>query len=200
MNPVPLTWRLLTAEELTKVYLDEMRRDFPQSELKPLSMILNSEAAGTAHTWGIYDGDALAAYLLMVRPMGCAMSQLDYFAVLPRYRASGLGAALLAELPGHENGCQAILIEAECPEKADDRAMAVRRLGFYARCGAADTGWTEHLFDAWFRVLVLPAEDSAMEAGEANKALADCYSRVMGEDKWRKYVQLYRPDGTEEKF
>ena len=108
MNPENLTWRLLTAEELTKVYLDEMRRDFPQSELKPLSMILNSEAAGTAHTWGIYDGDALAAYLLMVRPVGCAMSQLDYFAVLPRYRASGLGAALLAELPGHENGCQAI--------------------------------------------------------------------------------------------
>ena len=130
MNPVSLTWRLLTAEELTKVYLDEMRRDFPQSELKPLSMILNSEAAGTAHTWGIYDGDALAAYLLMVRPVGCAMSQLDYFAVLPRYRASGLGAALLAELPGHENGCQAILIEAECPEKAEDEAMAVRRLGF----------------------------------------------------------------------
>ena len=28
MNPVPLTWRLLTAEELTKVYLDEMRRDY----------------------------------------------------------------------------------------------------------------------------------------------------------------------------
>ena len=200
MNPENLTWRLLTAEELTKVYLDEMRRDFPQSELKPLSMILNSEAAGTAHTWGIYDGDALAAYLLMVRPMGCAMSQLDYFAVLPRYRASGLGAALLAELPGHENGCQAILIEAECPEKADDEAMAVRRLGFYARCGAVDTGWTEHLFDAWFRVLVLPAEGKTLDAETANKELADCYSRVMGADKWRRYVQLYRPGGTEEKF
>ena len=118
MNPVPLTWRLLTAEELTKVYLDEMRRDFPQSELKPLSMILNSEAAGTAHTWGIYDGDALAAYLLMVRPVGCAMSQLDYFAVLPRYRASGLGAALLAELP---------------PQAARDRAMtpAMARLNCF---------------------------------------------------------------------
>ena len=24
-----LTWRLLTAEELTRVYLNEMRRDFP---------------------------------------------------------------------------------------------------------------------------------------------------------------------------
>ena len=78
--------------------------------------------------------------------------------------------------------------------------MAVRRLGFYARCGAADTGWTEHLFDAWFRVLVLPAEGETLDAETANKELADCYSRVMGEDKWRKYVQLYRPDGEEEKF
>ena len=45
MNPENLTWRLLTAEELTNVYLNEMRRDFPAGELKPLSMILNSEAA-----------------------------------------------------------------------------------------------------------------------------------------------------------
>ena len=200
MTPATLTWRLLTADELTEVYLDEMRRDFPKSELKPLSMILNSEAAGTAHTWGVYDGDALAAYLLMVRPAGSAVSQLDYFAVLPQYRASGLGAKLLAALPGHEAGAQAILIEAECPEKAEDEAMAVRRLGFYARCGAKDTGWTEHLFDAWFRVLVLPAEGEMLDAETANKELADCYSRVMGADKWRRYVQLYRPDGTEEKF
>ena len=200
MNPVTLTWRLLTADELTRVYLDEMRRDFPQSELKPLSMILNSEEAGTAHTWGVYDGETLVAYLLMVRPVGCAMSQLDYFAVLPQYRESGLGAALLAELPSHENGSTAILIEAECPEKAGDEAMAIRRLGFYARCGAQDVGWTEHLFDAWFRVLVLPAKGETLDAETANKELADCYSRVMGADKWRRYVQLYRPDGTEEKF
>ena len=153
-----------------------------------------------AHTWGVFAEDTLVSYLLMVRPAGCEVSQLDYFSVLPAYRSSGVGAKLLAAMPAHEEGAKAILIEAECPEKADDRAMAVRRLGFYARCGAADTGWTEHLFDAWFRVLVLPAEDSAMEAGEANKALADCYSRVMGEDKWRKYVKLYRPDGAEEKF
>ena len=77
MNPESLTWRLLTAEELTDVYLNEMRRDFPAGELKPLSMILNSEAAGTAHTWGVYEDDALVAYLLMVRPVGCEVSQLD---------------------------------------------------------------------------------------------------------------------------
>ena len=61
-------------------------------------------------------------------------------------------------------------------------------------------GWTEHLFDAWFRVLVLPAEGETLDAESASKELADCYSRVMGADKWRRYVRLYRPDGTEEKF
>lgn len=200
MNPVTLTWRLLTADELTRVYLDEMRRDFPQSELKPLSMILNSEAAGTAHTWGVFDGETLAAYLLMVRPVGCAMSQLDYFAVLPAYRNAGLGAALLAELPNHENGSRAILIEAECPEKADDEAMAVRRLGFYARCGAVDVGWTEHTFDAWFRVLVLPCGKQVPDAETAMQGLVDCYRRAMGEPQWKKYVTFYRPDGSEARF
>ena len=48
MKPQNFTWKKLTADELTRVYLDEMRRDFPPSELKPLSMILNSEAAGMA--------------------------------------------------------------------------------------------------------------------------------------------------------
>ena len=76
MKPQNFTWKKLTDDELTRVYLDEMRRDFPPSELKPLSMILTSEAEGTAHTWGVFDGDTLAAYLLMVRPEGCRVSQL----------------------------------------------------------------------------------------------------------------------------
>ena len=33
-------------------------------------------------------------------------------------------------------------------------------------------------------------------AEEACRALADCYRRVIGEPKWRQYIELYRPDGT----
>ena len=191
------TWRLLTGPELTEVYLNEMRRDFPAGELKPLSMILNSEADGTAHTWGVFDGETLAAYLLMVRPAGSRVSQLDYFAVLPEYRAAGLGAQLLADLPQHERGAQAILIEAECPDKAEDEAMAVRRLGFYARCGARDTGFTEHLFDAWFRILVLDCPGCASLAPEAAvEALTDCYRRTISPTQWQKHVQFFAPDGS----
>ena len=190
-------WRKLNEKELTRVYLDEMRRDFPPTELKPLSMILNSEANGTAHTWVVFDGETLAAYLLMVCPAGSRVSQLDYFAVLPEYRAAGLGAQLLADLPQHERGAQAILIEAECPDKAEDETMAVRRLGFYARCGTRDSGFTEHLFDAWFRILVLDCPGAGTFADrQAVDALVDCYRRTISETEWQKYVQFYCPDGT----
>ena len=202
MNPETLQWRLLTAQELTNVYLDEMRRDFPSTELKALSTILNSEAAGTAHTWGVFDGKALVAYLLMVRPKGASASQLDYFAVLPAYRAAGVGAKLLAKLPEMEQDASAILIEAELPEKADDPAMAKRRLGFYARCGAVDIGWTERLFGAsWFRVLTLSAPGAAeLSAEETVEALADCYRRVIGDPKWKQCAEFFRPDGTPKLF
>ena len=197
MKPQTFTWKKLTADELTRVYLDEMRRDFPPSELKPLSMILNSEAVGMAHTWGVFEGETLVSYLLMVRPMGCEVSQLDYFSVLPAYRSTGIGAKLLAALPAHEEGAKAILIEAECPDKAEDEAMAARRLGFYSRCGARDTGFTEHLFDAWFRILVLDCPGAGTFADrQAVEALVDCYRRTISETEWQKYVQLYCPDGT----
>ncbi len=192
------TWRRLSAGEVTDIYRDEMRRDFPAGELKPLSLILNAEAQGTAHSWGVYDGSTLAAYLLMVRPADCAASQLDYFAVVPAYRAGGLGAQLLAELPLHEADAAAILIEAECPEKAEDEAMAIRRLGFYARCGAHDTGWTEQMYTAWFRILVLPCPGQpAMDVQPAVDALVDCYRAIMGTGGLNKNMRFYRPDGSQ---
>ena len=75
--------------------------------------------------------------------------------------------------------------------------MAVRRLGFYARCGARDTGFTEHLFDAWFRILVLDCPGAGTFADrQAVDALVDCYRRTISETEWQKYVQFYCPDGT----
>ena len=98
-----LTWRLLTAEELTRVYLNEMRRDFPPTELKPLSMVLNSEAVGDSHTWGVYDGETLVAYLLMVRPPGRDGQPAGLFcraSGLPRRRSGGKAAGRPARQRG----------------------------------------------------------------------------------------------------
>ena len=85
----------------------------------------------------------------------------------------------------------------ESPENAEDAAMAVRRLGFYARCGAWDTHYTEHLFDAWFRILVLDCPGCASLAPEAVvEALADCYRRTISPTQWQKHVQFFAPDGS----
>jgi GNAT superfamily N-acetyltransferase len=203
------TWRLLTAAELARVYEQQMRRDFPAAELKPLAMLQHTLESGAGYAWGVFAGGEaaaqtlanLAAYLLMVRPAGCPVSQLDYFAVLPAFRARGLGSRLLAELPAKEQGAAAILIEAECPEHAPDAPMAHRRLGFYARAGAQDTGWTEHLFDAWFRILVLPcAGAQPMPAEDAVRRLAQCYRHSIPEDKWTQFVHFYRPGGAQARF
>lgn len=197
MSQHPLTWRLLTLDEQARLYEEQMRRDFPKTELKDLNTILDTSAQGAGHVWGVFEGDALVAYLLMVRPAGCTISQLDYFAVLPAWRAAGLGGRLLAALPGYEGDAQAIVIEAECPEHAPDPTMARRRLGFYARCGAQDTGWTEHLFDAWFRILVLPCPGCApLPQDEAVRQLAGCYRRSLSEERWQRFVRFYRPDGS----
>lgn len=107
MKPQTFTWKKLAADELTRVYLDEMHRDFPPSELKPLSMILNSEAADMAHTWGVFEGETLVSYLLMVRPMGCEVSQLDYFlrpARLPQHRHWRTSAGRSARPRGGRKG------------------------------------------------------------------------------------------------
>jgi GNAT superfamily N-acetyltransferase len=206
------TWRLLTAAELARVYEQQMRRDFPPAELKPLAMLQHALESGVGYAWGVFAGgeeaaralEHLAAYLLMVRPAGCPVSQLDYFAVLPAFRAQGLGSRLLAELPARERSMadiRAILIEAECPEHAPDEPMAHRRLGFYARAGAQDTGWTEHLFDAWFRILVLPcAGAQPMPAEDAVRRLAQCYRHSIPEDKWTQFVHFYRPGGAQARF
>ena len=139
MKPQTFTWKKLTADELTRVYLDEMRRDFPPSELKPLSMILNSEAVGMAHTWGVFEGETLVSYLLMVRPMGCEVSQLDYFSVLPAYRSTGIGAKLLdfarKKLPEHAHPVLSVL-------NTNTRAIAL-----YTRMGWQLDGSTSLEFD-----------------------------------------------------
>ena len=191
------SWRLLTSTELTRVYLDEMRRDFPRTELKPLSMILNGEASGAGHTWGVFDGDTLAAYLVMVRPEGCRASLLDYFAVVPAYRASGIGTDLLAALPAHEQDAEVILIEAELPDRAEDSAMAERRLGFYARCGALDTDWTEYFIEAWFCILALPRAGQGVDVDRAIEALRECYSSVISPAEMEKYIHFYPPHSAE---
>ncbi len=137
------SWRKLDEKELTRVYLDEMRRDFPPTELKPLSMILNSEANGTAPHGACSTAKHWRRTCSWTA--GSRVSQLDYFAVLPEYRSAGLGAQLLADLPQQSGVRRPSSLRPNARIRRRTKLCGCAAAGlFYSRCGARDTGFTEH--------------------------------------------------------
>lgn len=236
-----LQWRLLTPAEMADVYENQMRRDFPPEELKPLAVTLELMERGDCRSFGVFELpetaqekaggvsaapagltersrpavpeapaplSALAAYLLVVRPASCRTALLDYFAVLPAYRSRGLGAQLLEGLRTRMADTDGVLIESEWPARAADPAMARRRLGFYARAGAADTGWHNRAYGGYFNVLLLPCGPQAhkgpygpFSADEAARQLALCYRQMLPQEAYRREFELFReeeaPDGRQ---
>lgn len=207
-----MQWRLLTPAEMADVYENQMRRDFPPEELKPLASILELMARGDCRSFGVFDAPeseapaplaALAAYLLVVKPVACRAALLDYFAVLPAWRAHGLGAQLMDGLRARMADTDGVLIESEWPARAADPAMARRRLGFYARAGAQDTGWHNRAYGGYFNVLLLPCGPAAGQgafgpftADEAAGQLALCYRSMLPGAAYRREFELFR-DGEQ---
>ena len=190
--------RIPSVEQLRTIYDRDLKEAFPTAELKPLRNIEKSWAEGWYKPYCLFDGDNIVgeAFLWLGHP-GWAL--LDYLCVSSIRRNGGVGASILEKLREREADT-VIFGESEAPEDAPDPEMARRRLGFYARCGAVDVGWTEHLFDAWFRVLVLPCGRTTPDAETTVQGLADCYRRTMGDPQWKEYVTFYRPDGAEARF
>ena len=180
-----LVWRLLSEDQLREMYDRELGRDFPAAELRPCADAAALVRRGAHRPWGVYTSAAdgtqtLCAYLFLAGPAAAdGPVLLDYFGVLPAWRASGLGGVLLAELARREN--RAILIESELPDRAPDPDMARRRLGFYGRCGALMTPFWDRAFQGWFQVMVLcaPGEDPARRQAEAGADLAAIYRQLM---------------------
>lgn len=192
-----MEWRVLTAEEMADMYDRELGRDFPAAELRPKAAAVALVRRGLYRPWAVFDPlpgaagpaplERLCAYLF-VAENGPGPVLLDYFAVLPAYRARGLGGTLLAGLSAREG--RAVLIESELPSRAPDPAIARRRLGFYQRCGACLTPYWDRAFQGWFRVLLLPAPGEAGASAAAREAagadLARIYKALLPGDSYRR--------------
>lgn len=176
-----MTEHLLTPAELTDVFERHMTRDFPQAELKPLDLLLNLQARGLYYAYLFREGEQDVGYALLVAPEGSRTVLLDYLAILPEFRCKGLGGRILARL---QAACaprwQALTLEVEHPAEAPDEPMAVRRLGFYARAGAVDTGWHSRVFGVHFHLLALPCEGcAAPDADTVVEELKACYRLML---------------------
>ena len=146
-----------------KTYDTHMHRDFPENERKPWDITVSLYERGIYEMLEARWEGKLVGYAWMVCPEG-GSALIDYLAVLPEYRGSGIGSEILKELTlRYRMRRQSLLLESEFPEEAPDPAAAVRRLAFYARSGFLDSGVLVRLFGVKFCILSSCADLDAKE-------------------------------------
>ena len=184
--------RALPEAQLREVYLRSMRRDFPQSELKPLDTILNLCRRGVYEALGGYEGEHLAAYAMVYRRAQGRMPLLDYLAVEPDKRGKGAGGAMLQLLrERYAASCDAIFIECELPDVAPDPQEAEGRIRFYRHEGAQVTDLCVTLFGVEFRILCLPCGKArVIDDGLADELLS-LYRGMLTPALFAQNVHLY---------
>lgn len=149
--------RLLNRAETEKVYREQMTRDFPQDELKPFAMVEQHLRDGIYEPLGFFEGDRLVAYAFQTILPDARNALLDYFAVLPQYRGTGVGSRGLAMLAQHYAGrLDSLIIECEHPLEAPEPKTARRRIGFYLRAGARAVAMETRLYGVRYQIYALP--------------------------------------------
>ena len=187
-----LILKCLDDVQIGMLYEDRMRRDFPPSELKALSSIMNMRNRGVYDVIGAYEDDVFVAYALMYRDVSARVVLLDYLAVDESYRGQGIGTALLSRLKEHyAHSSDVLLIECERPKAAPDETGARKRIDFYMHAGAELTSVRIWLFGVEYSILVLPCQESMPARNWAQQMLA-LYRQMLPQDLYEKNVRLIR--------
>ena len=82
-----------------------------------------------------------------------ALVQLDYLAVSPKERNSGLGAAALRLLREKLNGRPMFAEIEDADQPGPDQQLRQRRRGFYLRCGLEPLGIRAEVYDVRMELL-----------------------------------------------
>ncbi len=141
-------------------------------------MILRAMEKGIYESLGIFEGDRLTGYVLLVH-LGDEYL-LDYFAVFTEYRNGGIGSEALKLLSDYISETAYVVLEVENPEYAkepQDRELQTRRVGFYLRNGCADTGVRVTCFGVPFILLALG--DSRWNAEEIRERYKGFYRKML---------------------
>ena len=178
--------RLPTPEQLRTVYHQDMKRSFPETELRPLWSIEAMWEKGQYRPYCLFDDDDIQGecFLWLAEP-GYAI--LDYLCVSPRIRNGGLGAKILHMIREKEPDL-VLFGEAEAPEHAPDPAIAQRRLDFYARNGLRTAGYDTEAFGAHYKTLYLA--DSEVPDEVLMRQHRFLYERCLSRELLDKYVRI----------
>ncbi|MBQ6117068.1 MAG: GNAT family N-acetyltransferase [Oscillospiraceae bacterium] len=178
--------RLLTDEELTRIYREHLVPAFPEAELRPLHAMQDMARQGIYRTYGLTEGTEILgeAFLWDCAP---GWKLFDCLCVAPDRRGGGLGAALIKALVEAERG-SVIFGESEVPAYAPDPDMARRRLDFYRRNGARQADYMAAVFGVPYHTLYL-AEDQVDETAMM-AAHRQAYRSRLSERAYQRFIHI----------
>lgn len=179
----------LTKDQLSDLYSDRMRKDFPPLELKPLFVMLDAVDKGIYETLGLYDGEEIVGYSCLVKQGNDYL--VDYLAVYPEKRNSGIGSILVKLLSEHIDSAGCFIIEVEDPDYArddKDRELRVRRKDFYLRNGCFDTGVRAKCFGVEFILLGMGKEK--LKKQECWGTYSSIYRSILPKDMYDENIEL----------
>lgn len=152
----------MSQEEVTRLYRREMVRDFPPPELKPLESILRMTREGIYRSLLVTQDGTPAGYALLVLPKESDAALLDYLAVFPAFRGTGVGGQLLPAL-ARAFPQRLITLESEWPQDAPDPALAARRLAFYKRSGCLQAASHSYIFGVHYALLAVTDDPARLD-------------------------------------
>lgn len=182
----------MTDTQARLLYENQMKRDFPPSELKSIAAILKMKREGTYDVLGAYINGVLVAYALCYCPREGRILLLDYLAVEPDMRSRGIGTMLLDALRVHyAERADTILIECERPKTAPNELEARKRIRFYTQAGAQLTNVRIWLFEVEYSILVLPCAQEIVSKDWAQQMLS-LYKQMLTPALYARNVRLIR--------
>ncbi len=195
--------RFLQKEEAHLIFKQHLKHHFPANEVKPWKSISRMWDQDCYFAVGVFetgDGsadtcnasptvstpdfpDALRGYAFFVEAPNCDACLLDYYAILPEYRSSGLGGKSLKALSElvREKG-KYILLETEDIDFAKNDAQVeerTRRDSFYTRNGCWKTDTKGSVFGVKYAIWALgldPMRETTAASNVTNDAVSDATS------------------------
>lgn len=189
--------RILTPEELKRVYETDLKEAFPPAELKPLWAMEGMREKGIYDPLVLVDGGGeMAGYILLWKHTDGRFILIDYLCVPAGKRNGGVGGRLLEAAVAYYPADTVFIGETEAPtgDPARDE-MILRRLGFYARNGAKTLGYDTAFFGVHFKTICWGSP--VPEEAEVLQKHQEIYLEQFGREKYDRFIQIPLLPGEE---
>lgn len=180
----------LVYEELEQLYENQLVKDFPKEECKPLELLKLLYDSGKNCTYAWYEKEQLLAYAILEKADNQNVWLLDYLAVPNSCRGKGYGGRMLQYIKDSFFDADAVFIEIERIEQAQDEkeyTERVLRKKFYLKNGVIETDvFTRADGNIDYEILCLPIQKMLKE-NDARGAMQAIYETFFDEGMYEIY-------------